>query len=146
MKFIFYSLYLLPPTMSNNVQRNSKLAKTTQSILIRRHILKCFDTHKQNISTYTRLQLQNLQHSMLCFKLSITQCSTQLAKAMNRTEQNRTELTLPNCLANQSIQTSSKQNRTAQPDSRGLTFNTWDETTSSTTTFSQYTTYYIVIP
>ena len=82
------------------------------AILIHRHILKCFDTHKQNISTYTRLQLQNLQHSMLCFKLSITQCSTQLAKAMNRTEQNRTELTLPNCLANQSIQTSSKQNRT----------------------------------
>ena len=100
----------------HNTQRNSKLAKTTQSILIHRHILKCFDTHKQNISTYTRLQLQNLQHSMLCFKLSITQCSTQLAKAMNRTE-----LTLPNCLANQSIQTSSKQNRTSQPEAEPST-------------------------
>ena len=66
----------------HNTQRNSKLAKTTQSILIHRHNLKCFDTQKQSISTYTRLQLQNLQHSMLCFKLSITQCSTQLAKAM----------------------------------------------------------------
>ena len=114
-------LILCPATKCPSITGHHSLSYDSVTIMTNANEHKVIKLKILNCQFYTRLQLQNLQHSMLCFKLSITQCSTQLAKAMNRTEQNRTELTLPNCLANQSIQTSSKQNRTAQPEAEPST-------------------------